>query len=337
MPMPLFRRSSRRNVPTPEAAPHHGSENPLFPRGDQPLVAQFRARVLWSFLAVLGCLFLGFVVYGPWLRVDSITINGTQALDPRSVKAVTAEIIDRQRWLIIPNRNMWLLSGRWLGDQLRHRISAKLSIEGVVVKKDYPHALTITIHERIAAWDWQTDTQKATVDRHGIVMSLIGEPTTSLPVIIDQANPTLTVDRAVVRPEVASALETLAVEFSRHQLVIDHFILPVPTCPTLVTPEPTTSFPIINAANTNSILLNTNASPLTTNVQSAPQPPCNLEQLHASSQEIHLQLEHGPAVYFDRHENLPQAVNALVQVLAHPSAPITKYIDLRFGDRVYVQ
>ncbi len=345
--MALFQRQPKRTVPKPDLAGEHRSNNPLFPKPDEQQMASFRANVLWSFLGVLVIIGVGMAVYGPWLRVQAVTIKGTQALDPKSVKIVTNNLLDQRRWLVLPNRNTWVLSSRWLQDELQKQISQKLSIEGVVVQKEYPHSLTVTVRERIAAWRWSSAGQVGIVDLHGIVMSL---PTTSdaaLPLVVDQGNPLLSIDRGVVREEVVQALNTINQSILRHNIKVTKYIIPEPTCPTVLAPQPTTTFPSnTNSANVNSLptnqntnlaIINASVSNVNGDTNTSESPPCDLAQLHYNSQEIHLELDKGPQVYFDRHQNLEQAVQTLVAVLAHPTAPITKYIDLRFGQRVYIQ
>lgn len=337
--MKLFSARPKRKVPSPEPPVPHRSDNPMFPKADMAQLGIFRRRVLTSLAIVLGALGLGYTIYGPWLRVETVTINGTQALDPTSVRRVADDLLNQQRWLIMPNRNLWLLSNSWLGGQLRQRISQRLSIEGVDVAKTYPHQLHLTVRERTPSWRWQSAGQLAIVDRQGIVMTLTVPTNNTLPLVVDQASPVLRIDQAVIKPEVTTAMAEIARFLSERHFTLKQFIIPAPTCPIIVPPPVNAN----QSSNLNTNTSNTNLDELTV-VNANPaddlnvnQPVCDLAATHFSSQEIHIQLDQGPDVYFDRHEDLSQAVAALERVLTDGHTTAKRYIDLRFLPRVYVQ
>lgn len=343
--MAIFSRTPKRQVPAPQTPVSHRSDNPLFTPPDRPTpspqVQIFRQRVITWFAGALTVSLLGLAVYGPWLRITSITIAGTKALDPKSVEQVTNQFLNQRRWGILPNRNLWVLSGGWLAHQLQARINQRLSIEQVVIDKQYPRGLTITIHERIAVARWVSGGQTALVDRHGVVMNVLTAGQTTLPLVVDQAQPTLVIDQPIVTPEVVSAVTDLNSALTIRQVKFTQFLIPVPTCPAVQPPAPSLTFNA-NSAQVNSDLLNLNTGSLNLNTEPLTNlntniEVCDLAKIHFSSQEVHLQLEHGPRVYFDRHQDLNQAVDSLVRVLTHQTTPITQYIDLRFGDRVYVK
>lgn len=329
----------------------------MFPtKSDEPTPALqvWRHRVLMIFALIVAGGSIGLVVYGPWLDVESVTIKGTVAIEPQSLRHVTEDILHQRRWQIIPNRNLWLLSSSWLQQRLTSVIQQRLSIEGLDITKSYPHDLTITVHERIPAFRWQSGSQLATVDRHGVIMALsVAEHDKTLPLVIDEAAPVLAVDQRVVKQEVTSAVSEILPLLTARHIAWTNAVIPQPTCPVIAAPEPTTTFPQTTVTNTPAPdTANTNAqvnqnvsggtegttnSPVNTNT-AVQQPSCDLGALHASSQEIHVQLDKGPMVYIDRHQNLTQVANALQTVLTQPKAtPAKEYIDLRFLPRVYTK
>lgn len=348
----------KRRVPPPEPMVSHRSDNPMFGTrsAQQPQPTSdwsgWRHRILLIFAGIVVAGSAVAVVYGPWLDVNSISIKGTVAIEPGSLQRVTESILSQRRWGIIPNRNMWLLSSTWLQHTLVAIIQTRLSIEGIEVVKTYPHDLKITVHERIPAFRWQSGSQLATVDRHGVVMSLsIASQDAQLPLVIDQAAPILNVDKHVVKEEVTLALDALLPQLTSRHIDWSNALIPVPTCPTIAAPEPTTTFPTTTETNTNTPatndnanldinapVANTNVSDTNLNTNTVIQVPCDLSALHASSQELHVQLKDGPIVYFDRHQDLNQAADALQVVLTRPNpTPIKTYIDLRFLPRVYTK
>ncbi len=338
--MKFFSGRPRRSAPTPDPVIRHQSRNPMFNAAepDQTQLKVFRHRVLKVFALTLCVVAIGLVVYGPWLRVTAVEVHGTHALDHDSVARVAANMLDSQRWLIIPNRNLWLLSSHQFSLSIRERISRRLSIEGVDVLKRYPHGLTLTVHERTPTWRWQSGGQLAIVDRQGIVMSLSVPQNSNLPLVDDRGQPVLQIDQAVVKPEVTSSMAQIADHLNQAHLKVSSFLVPAPSCP--ITLEPSTN---PSPATNSNVNLTNNSQDLelvhqtvnsTVNIN---QSVCDLASLHQSSQEIHVQLEHGPEVYFDRHQNITEAVDALQRVLTDSHTNPKQYIDLRFLPRVYVQ
>lgn len=329
----LFR--PRRQVAPPEALIRHQNRNPLFTPPPSRW-SQWRRGIIQSLAMVVGLGLLGLAIYGPWLRVTTVQVTGTQALDPDSIIRVTNQLLDGSTLFILPRRNLWLVSRSWLSNHLKRRIQTRLSVEQVLVTKKYPDKLTVTIHERVPAWTWQTASQVGVVDRHGIVMSLPITAPATWPVVRDAAAITLAVDQPVVDEAVVAAMATLQQALNAAAITVEYYSLPTLTCPTVLPPRPTTNTSPEGNVNAADLNVNVNAAE-PTNSNTTVGLPCDLTALHRQSQEIHLKILKGPEVYFDRHEDLSAAVQRLQRVLAHPDTPITSYVDLRFGDHVYIK
>ncbi len=324
------------------APPQHGNKNPMFDQTPTSWSA-FRQRVLAITVGLIGLLIIGLVIYGPWFRIQTVTIKGTHDLNPASVKKVTETYLQGTHWGIIPNANLWLLPRRQLATYLEEKIRQRLSIEQVVITKHFRHGVEVTITERTPVATWSTTTAKGIIDRNGVIITLTDQSQT-MPLLVDQGDKPFTIGQTVLTGPVVSSVQQLHQAFQTAQLPVDRFIIPVPTCPTVIV-EPTNAN-TAPTSNTNSDEVNTNSdltNSMDTNTSEIVPGPqvertnCNLADLAKNSQEIHAQLKNGPLVMFDRHENLTTAVNTVKRLITDKNNAGAVYIDVRFQERVYIK
>jgi hypothetical protein len=249
--------------------------------------------------------------------------------------------LDGQSYLIIPRRNLWLLSTKAMEQFLLKKISSHLSIESVTVQKIYQHDVQITIAERTPVAIWSNGTRYGTIDRRGVLIEFQNQPTRDLPIVQDELATDFKPDQHLLEPAVVEALIKINDLLRAANLPVQTIIIPKPTCPLPPPPEETLTSPTnangnTNGANTNQPPLNVNVAPENVN-QPIPVVSCDLAALRPTSQEIHAQLKDGPRVLFDRHENLPRAVETLGRILGEPQNAHVTYVDVRFEERVFVK
>lgn len=335
--MALFH-SQKRQVPKPELIGPHQSTNPMFEA--PPDWSSFRSRVVGYTAAGLFLTALAWLVYGPWFAVQAVTVSGTRLLDPASIKASAERYLDGQRWLILPNRTLWIVSSHGLSQHLERQIRQRISVEEVRVEKIRPHDIKIIVAERTPVATWTNGTIFGSVDKQGKIIEMTTTTNPDLPIIRDENQTAFTVDSSVVKQEVITAIQNLAGKMQVANIKVKEYLIPVPVCPApiITTPETNTNSAVSNS-NTVSINQNRNTNSSTTNANVAVSilPPCDREALRYGSQEVHAQLDEGPRVLFDRHGDLGQAVQALQRVLAERANKTYTSIDVRFGDRVYVK
>lgn len=324
----------RRRVPSPEIIGPKTSDNPMFPKSP-PGLSAFRRAVLITTGGILALILVMFLVYGPWMRITVLKVEGTEQIDAVSLQQVTEEYLDQQRWLVIPNRNLWLLSRSHLERHIRQLIEQRISIDSFKIVKKYPHTLTVYVQERIPLLVWQSGSLQAKVDRRGTAIEFSDAPSSTLPVVIDENQTAIAVGMTVTNPGVVNAVTALWTALQVTQLPVRHFIIPTAVCPPV--PVPTN----VNQ-NTNTSLdpldqrpasnINLNSSTGLTNV-----PTCDLAKLRQNAPEVHVQLADGPRILFDRRQDLVQAVGIVQRVLQAPENRQAQYIDVRFGERVYIR
>lgn len=346
----MFNSRPKRQVPKPEVAGPHRSENPMFSEAAPAELKKFRRNVLSVVGLIAVMLGGGLAVYGPWLTITEVTVGGTRVLNPHSIKAVTDDYLQGQQWFVVPRRNLWLVSGKSLGEYLVKKISRRLSIESVSVTKRYPHRLDLQITERTPIFDWSNGQSLGSLDRQGVLIELRPTPDPGLDVVRDELATPIQPDQHLVAPEVVAKIVELQTLLSQARLTVKEFIIPLPTCPIPLPPEETlttqsntnnANSPVSNNnLNTNTPMMNSNQDVTNTgNINDAPPviPPCDLVLLRLHSQELHVQLKDGPRVLFDRHENLTHAVSTLQRLLSQPANAHVTYIDIRFEERVFIK
>lgn len=341
----IFSRPKRR-VPEPHPLKGHAGGNPLF-SGPEENLSKFRRTILFWTGTIFLCAALGFALYGTWFRLTDIQVRGTRELNADSIRRVTEEYLDQPFWLIIPRRTSWAVSAGDISRHVRRKIQERLSVEEVRTTKKYPHRLEVTVVERTPLFTWTNGSAWGPIDRQGVIIASTPTPPTdfaTLPELKDGLNLPFGVNTVVVKPEVMAALSQVRQWADTLQLDIESFEIPKPACPIVTSPVP--------GVNTNqNVPLNvnvaTNAS-VTNEPLEAPQtnlnvpevvlePTCDLAVLKLSSPELHIQLQQGPKVLIDRHQDIRQAMNSVQRLLADPKNARATYFDVRFGERVYIR
>lgn len=308
----------KRKVPKPETIGSHQAANPLFAASERS--HEFRRRVLGSTAGICFLLALGLLIEGPWWRINSVTVAGVREIDPKSVQHVTEQYVMGRRLLVIPNQNLFLFSTAHAASWLREKIEQRISVESVTVQKIPPHGLHVTITERTPAAYARSEDQTVVLDRTGKIIEVAKALDPNLPVIDEAIGQP--VGQSVFSPAVMQSILKLHELLRSASIVIVSWKLPIVTCPVYENPQPPT-----DSRNTN----------LNANIRLNPfSQTCNDQALKRTRPEIHVQIKDGPEARFDRFQDLAAAVQRVRRILAQPDPP-NEYIDVRFGDRVFVK
>lgn len=321
----------RRQVPKPELVGPHKSGNLTTPTSNNP----WRWRII---VIACGCILatvFGLLLYGPWLQITKVAVTGTKVLDPRSVSQTAIKYLNTRRWVIFPNRTIWILSAPGLTSNLAEKINHRLSIDRVVVIKQPPHQIQINITERSIVANWSNGVAMGTIDQRGTIIDLRSNAISDRPTIVDETGASFAINQNVIKRSVMTALQQLFSLMTLADLKVTDYFIPVPKCPIAVTPHD------LNTNIASNINNNVNINALNSNVANINTPVvvenCDLTQAKYNTQEIHLQLVNGPRVLFDRQTNLANAVSALQRVLTSNAGTPIKQIDVRFPDRAYIE
>jgi hypothetical protein len=308
-------------------------------------LATIRSVAAWTIATVAIGGVIGAWMYGPYFTITNVQVDGTTVVRPDTVKAWVEHDIHRLRWFVLPQDHSVLLSTSQLSNRLHAAINKRLSVEMVTVTIPDRHSLHINIIERQAMLVWKSGEQRVTVDRHGVVIGPVdATAATNLPVVEDQTLLPTATDDAMLSPEVVKGFTTLDELARSIGLTVDRYILPIPRC--VVAPEPSTT-----NANTNSGTQNSNTeknSTNSTNTTSAKNTneksgvemtidTCQNATARFNASDMWLQVSKGPVIYFDRHNDLHQAMDAVRRALEDTKNRTARYIDARFPGRIYVQ
>jgi hypothetical protein len=235
-----------------------------------------------------------------------------------------------------------------LSRRLHDAINKRLSVESVTVTTPDRHSLAITVVERQAVLVWLSGEGRTTIDKHGVIIGPV-TPTESAPypLVEDQTKLPTPTDATIASPELVKGFTTLSEEAKNIGLTVDRFILPVPRC-VLSNDDPNSNIPETNSANTNSInstIKNSNLNANTNNLQNGNTNSgvdltigtCQNATARLNASDIWLQVSKGPVIYFDRHQDLRQAMDAVRRAYEDPKNRTVRYIDARFPGRLYIQ
>jgi hypothetical protein len=83
----------------------HETRNPLFPQ-KEPRARHWPMFVIAG-VVILSCILLVALLFGPYLRLETISITGAATLPPEDLSATLKQELDTRRWLILPNSHRW--------------------------------------------------------------------------------------------------------------------------------------------------------------------------------------------------------------------------------------
>ena len=120
----------------------HETSNPLFPRKETP-------RKIWPLVAIVlvatAVVTAGAgVVYGPYLSIQDVEVSGTVTLSPEEIGDKLQEQFSAKRFFVLPNSHQWFFDARSAEDAL----AASFPLKSVQVDKDGP-TVHVTVVEDI--------------------------------------------------------------------------------------------------------------------------------------------------------------------------------------------
>lgn len=151
-------------------------QNPYFSQKDrQP--ASWLSHWFWHgdgwayagiFLILIGgVLFLG--VRGHWLWIDFITITGYEYLQPEDIAQPVRTVLQKRRWLILPQRLYPITDMQRITNELNAALTSQVSLESLVVAKDFPNTIVVTLKERVPGFVYMRNNVNYYLDRNGVI------------------------------------------------------------------------------------------------------------------------------------------------------------------------
>lgn len=143
--------------------------NPLFrpSRERGPAVWRGRLTALAVLAAAVGGVWL--VGFSPAFRITDIRISGNEGIPTWELRDAVSDALKKRRWLILPQSSLIVASEAAVRDALEERYV----LESLSVVKRPPHALEVTVRERVSAVLLQMpDGRQGLIDLQGEVTRL---------------------------------------------------------------------------------------------------------------------------------------------------------------------
>lgn len=136
-------------------------QNPYFKKPHRSLV---RKLLPVFFVLVLFAGGIGYVIYGPLLRVENVSISGLTTIPEETVQDYVWQELNHQGLRILPKNHRWFVPTDDLSQQLMQEFDlskAEIAIDG--------GQITIQVEERILEFVWRVDRSFYFVDLEGVI------------------------------------------------------------------------------------------------------------------------------------------------------------------------
>lgn len=272
------------------------------PAYHRPRRARRRLRLPVSVkLYALALLLAGgiwWVNQSPRLRLSSIEVVGNRTVPRDAIVAMINAQLDAPRFGLLPQRNFLWFDADAAVAQLRQQFG----FAAVEVVRRWPDTVTVTVHEPAAALVWVSGTQGYYVDAGGKVI-------------------------APVSPDDALSLQQGSMRVLRHPAVVQ----PTPVVYDLSNQPPAAGQPVASSA-TLAYLLDLNPR-----LSRGSQTPVSHYQLNRAERKLVAVTQGGWQIIFSLDRGAGEQLASLAAVLetSIKDQSKLKYIDLRFGGKVY--
>lgn len=181
-------------------------------------------RISWKMLAVLfGLVFVFcFIFYSPLLRVDNVSISGTEHFSPDSISDVVYQELGKARFLLLPG-NHWLLIHE---ERIMDALYTQFVFDSVQMER-VNRTLEVTVKERVSTLVWQTQTHSYYVDLTGTIIREIPDVSTdtvfTYPVYVDSHDLPAAIGQKVLTETMIQGTINFLTIAEEKGIELDHF------------------------------------------------------------------------------------------------------------------
>ncbi len=263
---------------------------------------------IWLILGVIGLFFLCYLIFWTGIfSIDTIEVRGNQAISSQEIEQIITEQSDKRRWALFSQNNILFFNTATAAATIDQRYI----LDSVAVKKRAPQRILIELQERDSQATWVTGDQYYTIDPNGIILKQL--PVANVVVVTGEAG-----EEAVGGEEL---LDLSAVDQSR-PIIIDDAAQSVDVGQTAVDAQQLVFIDYLH--------------------QQLPQENITPERYRIpeeGSSDVFVDTTAGYALYFDstdQHEQQLINLRAILKNKIQADSTI-EYIDLRFGEKVYIK
>jgi len=138
-------------------------KNPLFSGYKKTPIKKYLLRGAIAVAVIVGLPWLLLVL--PWFYIDEVSVEGSITLNPAQIESFTKEILSQKRWDVIPQDHIWLVNE----SALQKNITEQFALQSVSVNRNR-RLLNIVVDERITSLIWAQGERLTFVDQEGRVV-----------------------------------------------------------------------------------------------------------------------------------------------------------------------
>ncbi len=187
--------------------PHHFIQSNNQNRGNPFRFNTFPAQGSHTYFVIIGT-FLVLIVsvywlfFSPYFVIKNIRVVSNLALPADVLSQLLAEQLQKPQYGIFSPRNIFTFDG----EEFKAQLADALIAENIIIEKNYPAQLLITIEERPRTAVWSSRNNFFALDTQGVILGKITQPQSSDIIIYDQSGGEVTQNIAAVRPEILAFL-----------------------------------------------------------------------------------------------------------------------------------
>lgn len=324
-------------------------ENPYFKRRKPGFILRLiksPKRVI-LILILLGVGY--FLFYSNFFRIDVVDIQGTQELTYDRVRYEINKAFVVRRFIIFRQSNIFIYDKK----EAEKALWDTFVLNEIKIKKRLPNKIIVTLKEKIPNLTLISQNKYYYLDLKGTVTHEIPEEEVKahFPKVEDRNDRDIRLKDEIFSEKIVQAIFELQEDFpGRTNTNIERFLIPEISCPKEPEPEEieeplnenTNQSKIVNdRSNLNRPIknFNTNSSSNKNTNSGSTEGECELAPL---TQDIEVKTEEGWKAVFTTTESLsPQLerlkIYLLKKALDQESRENIDYIDLRFGEKIYVK
>ncbi|MBT4857345.1 hypothetical protein HON52_04145 [Candidatus Uhrbacteria bacterium] len=125
-------------------------------------------RLLVVLAVIIGIPWLTVIL--PWFYIDSVAVEGSITLQPNQIESFAWDHLNEKRWDVVPQHHIWLLNE----DALRNDILSQFALDDATVTRD-GRSLSIVVNERITSLIWAHGEELYFVDQSGFIVRALNE------------------------------------------------------------------------------------------------------------------------------------------------------------------
>lgn len=313
-------------------------ENPYFTKKKSNFILRLLkkpGRILFL-LIIIGLAY--FLFYSSFFHIEKIDIKGNQELTTSQIRAEADKLLNKRRFLIAKQADLFLLNTKSAEKALLNTFA----LDEIKIEKRLPDKISITLKEKIPYLTLINQDKYFYLDLKGEITHAIKkeEAKVSFPIVKDLNKRSLKLGDKIIPPEMVTKIIELKEDFfKKTNTNIEKFALPEIVCPQ----EKSTETKISNININQSINKNSNINKnLNLNKQINKNVSIIQCDLLSLTQDFIVITEEGWEAYFTITDDIATQlerlkVYLLKKALDKESRKNIIYIDLRFGDKIYLK